>query len=82
VKLYQEVVRQPADHQAIPPEIASNPKLFPWFKDYVGAVDGTHIHAFVPASKASPWRNRKGFYSQNVFAACLFDLRFTFVYPG
>jgi hypothetical protein len=82
VKLHQEVVRQPADHQATPPEIASNPKLFPWFKDCVGAVDGTHIHAFVPASKASPWRNRKGFYSQNVFAACSFDLRFTFVYPG
>lgn len=82
VQLHQEVVLQPTDHQTVPPEIATNPKLFPWFKDCVGAVDGTHIHAFVPTAEAPPWRNRKGFHSQNVFAACSFDLRFTFVYPG
>jgi hypothetical protein len=28
------------------------------------------------------WRNRKGFLSQNVFAACSFDLQFTFIHAG
>jgi hypothetical protein len=82
IQLHQEVVQQPQSKDPTPYEIATNAKLFPWFKDCVGAVDGTHIHASVPAAEAGPWRNRKGFYSQNVFAACSFDLRFTFVYPG
>jgi hypothetical protein len=82
VQLHREVVRQPESHDPTPSEIVQNPKLFPYFKDCIGAVDGTHIHAFIPAAEAGPWRNRKGFHSQNVFAACSFDLRFTFVYPG
>ena len=45
-------------------------------------LDGTHIPAFVPASLAQPFRNRKGFLSQNVLAACSFDLLFTFVLIG
>jgi hypothetical protein len=56
--------------------------MYPYFKDCVGAVDGTHIHIYVPDQDKAAWRNRKGFHSQNVFAACSFDLRFTFVYPG
>ena len=82
VQLHQKVVRQPKSTDPTPPEIATDRRLFPWFQDCIGAVDGTHIHAFVPAQKAGPWRNRKGFHSQNVLAACSFDLRFTFVYPG
>jgi hypothetical protein len=82
VQLHKEVVRQPESHDPTPTEIVENPKLFPFFQDCIGAVDGTHVHAFIPAAEAGPWRNRKGFHSQNVFAACSFDLRFTFVYPG
>jgi len=32
------------------PKIRNNPKLFPFFKDCIGAVDGTHIRAKVPVS--------------------------------
>ena len=31
-----------------PPEIQNDPKLYPFFKDCRGAIDGTHIVAFVP----------------------------------
>ena len=31
-----------------PPKIRYNPKLYPFFHDYCGAVNGTHINAFVP----------------------------------
>ena len=41
-----------------------------------------HIPAHVPAKDQSRFRNRKGVLSQNVLAACTFDLQFIFVYPG
>jgi hypothetical protein len=82
VRLHKEVVQQPKSHDPTPIEIVDNPKLWPYFKDCIGAVDGTHIHIYVPTKVQAPWRNRKGFHSQNIFAACSFDLRFTFIYPG
>lgn len=41
-----------------------------------------HIPAHVPAKDQSRFRNRKGILSQNVLAACTFDLQFIFIYPG
>lgn len=41
-----------------------------------------HIPAHVPAKDQSQFRNRKGILSQNVLAACTFDLQFIFIYPG
>ncbi|KAE8662821.1 CAI-1 autoinducer sensor kinase/phosphatase cqsS isoform 3 [Hibiscus syriacus] len=65
-----------------PPEIHSSNRFFPYFKDCVGVIDGMHIPAHVPAKDQSRFRNTKGFLSQNVLAACTFDLQFIFVYPG
>ena len=62
--------------------LKKNPKFYPFFKDCRMALDGTHIPAFVPASLTQPNRNRKGFLSQNVLAACSFDLFFTYVLVG
>ncbi|KAF9493223.1 hypothetical protein BDN71DRAFT_1395494, partial [Pleurotus eryngii] len=31
-----------------PPEICTNPKLYPFLKDCLGALDGTHIDPFIP----------------------------------
>ncbi|RVW82932.1 hypothetical protein CK203_038302 [Vitis vinifera] len=36
--------------------VASNPKYFPWFKDCIGAIDGTHISAWVPADRQTSFR--------------------------
>jgi hypothetical protein len=66
----------------LPARIRKNPKFFPFFHDAVGALDGTHIACTVPTSKADPFRNRKGFLSQNVMAACNFDMYFTYVLAG
>jgi hypothetical protein len=41
-----------------------------------------HIPAHVPAKDQSRFRNKKGILSQNVLAACTFDLQFIFIYPG
>lgn len=51
-------------------------------QDCIGIIDGLHIPAHVPAKDQSRFRNRKGVLSQNVLAACTFDLQFIFVYPG
>ncbi|CAH9109967.1 unnamed protein product [Cuscuta europaea] len=65
-----------------PPEILRNNRFYPYFKDCIGVIDGLHLPAHVPAKDQSRFRNRKGYLSQNVLAACTFDLQFIFVYPG
>lgn len=64
------------------PQISENPKLWPYFKDAIGALDGSHIHSAPPVDERSAYRNRKGFVSQNCLFGCSFDLRFVFVYTG
>lgn len=56
--------------------------LFLSSQDCIGVIDGMHIPAHVPAKDQSRFRNRKGILSQNVLAACTFDLQFIFIYPG
>jgi hypothetical protein len=59
-----------------------DPKFSPYFNDCIGALDGTHIPAVIPACDSRPFRNRKGFHSQNVLAVVGFDMCFTFVLAG
>jgi hypothetical protein len=39
---YMQYVSLP-DPDEVPPEIKENPKWFPFFKDVIGALDGTHV---------------------------------------
>ncbi|XP_034912237.1 uncharacterized protein [Populus alba] len=48
----------------------------------VGAIDGTHVRACVPAANQIPFIGRKGVPTQNVMAACSFDMQFMFVWAG
>lgn len=66
----------------IPDEILNRSEFFPYFQNAIGACDGTHILAKVPYIDQQRFRCRKGFTSQNVFAACSFDFRFLFIHPG
>ncbi|XP_010495211.1 PREDICTED: putative nuclease HARBI1 [Camelina sativa] len=66
----------------VPTKIRESTRFYPYFKDCVGAIDGTHILAMVPTKKAPSYRNRKGDISQNVLAACNFDLEFMYVLSG
>ncbi|KAF7124031.1 hypothetical protein RHSIM_Rhsim12G0122900 [Rhododendron simsii] len=50
--------------------------------DCIGVIDGTHIDAKVPAREQIPYRGRHKTTSQNVMAACSFDMRFTYVLSG
>ncbi|KAI7956211.1 hypothetical protein MJO29_007610 [Puccinia striiformis f. sp. tritici] len=48
----------------------------------LGALDGVHIPASVPAHKTTPYRNRKRFLSQNVLGVCNFGMRFMYMRVG
>ncbi|CAN6251729.1 unnamed protein product, partial [Urochloa humidicola] len=63
-------------------KIERNPRFYPYFKDCIGAIDGTHVPITISADKAAPFRNRKGTLSQNVMVACDFDLNITFISTG
>ena len=57
-------------------------RCFRYFSDCVGAVDGTHIHAFVLAEEHANMWNQKGAVLQNCLFICDFDLLFTYAVTG
>ncbi|EEF31599.1 uncharacterized protein LOC8263895 isoform X2 [Ricinus communis] len=66
----------------VPSEILGDPRFYPYFKDCVGAVDGIHIPVMVGVDEQGPFRDKNGLLSQNVLAACSFDLKFHYVLAG
>ncbi|XBH68585.1 hypothetical protein VPH35_096699 [Triticum aestivum] len=66
----------------VPFKVASNTKFMPYFKDCIGAIDGTHIPISISPKDQDPYRNRKGTLSQNVMVACDFGNRFVHVSSG
>ncbi|XP_039118880.1 putative nuclease HARBI1 [Dioscorea cayenensis subsp. rotundata] len=62
--------------------IQGDVRYWPYFKDCIGAIDGTHVAILVPAEKQVPFMNRKGYTSTNILAACDFNMCFTFALIG
>ena len=79
---YTKYVRLLTANDPVPPEIHNNSKFWPYFKDALGALDGSHIHSAPPAYERPANRNRKGFISQNCLFACSFGLKFVYAYTG
>ena len=55
---------------------------YPFFRHVQGAIDCTHLDAFVPNDALPRYHDHKGQISQNVLTACSFNMRFTYVLPG
>ncbi|KAG6499687.1 hypothetical protein ZIOFF_039478 [Zingiber officinale] len=53
-----------------------------WFKNCLGALDGTHIKVRVPTEDRPRYRTRKGEIATNVLAACSQNMQFTYVLSG
>ena len=79
---YTKYVLLPTADDPVPSEIRENPKLWPYFKDALGALDSSHIHSSPPAIQRLFHRNRKGSISQNCLFGCSFDLQFVYAYMG
>ncbi|KAL0428310.1 UNVERIFIED_CONTAM: hypothetical protein Slati_3005800 [Sesamum latifolium] len=76
-----ELITRP-DFMETHTRIANNPDFYPFFKDCVGAMDGTLVPAWIPRVDQNQYRSRKGGLAQNVLAICDFDMNFTYVYAG
>ncbi|XP_073056969.1 uncharacterized protein [Primulina eburnea] len=66
----------------VPEKIRESTRFYSYFKDCIGAIDGTHIPAIVFEHDTNSYSNRHGTISQNVLAACNFDLEFIYVISG
>ncbi|GMI80922.1 hypothetical protein like AT5G41980 [Hibiscus trionum] len=80
LKLYKLAIKLP--DESTPLEIRNNSRFYSYFKDCMGALDGTHICASVPPNIQGKFCSRKGGMTQNVLAAIIFDLKFTYVLAG
>ena len=81
-QVYCDFVRLPTQDAPVPHRIHKVPHSFQHLKGCLSALDRTHIPAHVPEGQRTAYRNCKGQLSQNVLAACDFDLRFVYVLPG
>ncbi|XP_035841695.1 putative nuclease HARBI1 isoform X4 [Helianthus annuus] len=60
----------------------SNTNLFSYTEDCIGAIDGTHVRASVREHEQPKYIGRKGYATQNIMAACDFNMCFTFAWAG
>ncbi|KAH8102344.1 hypothetical protein DFH11DRAFT_1472496, partial [Phellopilus nigrolimitatus] len=57
--VYSAYIKLPKATDPTPAEIRDEPKLYPYFKNCLGALDGTHIYATIPLEDRPRFRNRK-----------------------
>ncbi|XP_020578175.1 putative nuclease HARBI1 [Phalaenopsis equestris] len=77
-------VIRPIDYkfEQTPAEISKDARYMPFFKDCIGAIDGTHVDARIPNNDKVAFIGRCGSPTQNVMVVCDFNLCFTFAKAG
>ncbi|WKA10933.1 hypothetical protein VitviT2T_028476 [Vitis vinifera] len=75
---------KPSDPQfkEVPDKIRNDDRYWPYFKNCIGVIDGTHIPVVVPRDRKIRYIGRKGVTTQNVMAVCDFNMCFTFAWAG
>ncbi|XP_020597781.1 uncharacterized protein LOC110037464, partial [Phalaenopsis equestris] len=68
--------------QTIPTQITNDPRYMPFFKDCIGAIDGTHVDALFSPTEKVAYIGRCGSPTQNLMVVCDFNMYFTFVMVG
>lgn len=81
IRLEEHYFQQPTG-QITPKEIRQKKRFHPYFKDCVGAIDGTHVRVKVRNKDIPRYRGRKGYPTINVLGVCTFDLKFTYILTG
>ena len=76
---YTHFVKLPPIGAPVPPEIRDNSKYYPFFKDALGAINGTHINCSASAEMWQAACDRKGGITQNCLAICSFDMTFYYI---
>nr|XP_043609784.1 putative nuclease HARBI1 [Erigeron canadensis] len=81
ISLENQYIQQPTG-DVVQKEIQDKKRSYPFFKDCIGAIDGTHVRVRVSNKDAPRFRGRKGYPTINALVACTFDLKFTYVLSG
>ncbi|XP_020595520.1 putative nuclease HARBI1 [Phalaenopsis equestris] len=83
VSLARQVVKpeDPTFH-FIPTHIAKDPRYMSFFKDCIGAIDGTHVNARLSGKEKVAYIGRCGSLTQNIMVVCDFNMCFTYVMAG
>jgi hypothetical protein len=63
-------------------KIKNDQRYWPFFKNAIGAIDGTHVSCVVSASEQTRFIGRKGYPTQNIMVVCDWNMCFTFVLAG
>ncbi|KAM0006005.1 putative harbinger transposase-derived nuclease domain-containing protein [Helianthus debilis subsp. tardiflorus] len=77
IRLHTRLLKKP---EPIPEN--STEQRWKWFKNCLGALDGTYIKCLVPIEEKPKYRTRKGDIATNVLGVCSPDMQFIFVLPG
>jgi hypothetical protein len=80
--VYIHFVNLPTIKTPLASRIFDSNKLYLFFEDCLGALDGTHIPIHVPLEDQARYRSQKGTLSQNVLAVCDFHMRFVYILAG
>ena len=64
----------------MPSKIYENSKFYLFFKDVLGAIDGTHINCCPPAADHEASCDYKGHLTQNCLAICDFNMTLHYVF--
>jgi hypothetical protein len=79
---YSDNVRLPHPEAPTPPEIMSNSRLYPFFKDAMGAVDGCKFRISRVEGIDKLFMDYHGLYTQNTLIACTFDMNVIYAMTG
>ncbi|KAL0731096.1 hypothetical protein Bca4012_027190 [Brassica carinata] len=83
LKLASDIVKPTRNEFATAsPFLVENPQYWPYFRNCIGALDGTHIPVRPPSGNAEPYRGRKSEPTMNVLAICNFSMHFIYAYVG
>ncbi|XP_035846381.1 uncharacterized protein LOC110940740 isoform X2 [Helianthus annuus] len=83
LKLSGDIIMPKANYNdEVPRQLLNNSRYYPMFKDCIGAIDGTHVKASVREHEQAKYIGRKGYATQNIMAACDFNMCFTFAWAG
>ncbi|ESK85177.1 nuclease harbi1-like, partial [Moniliophthora roreri MCA 2997] len=75
-------IQQPKENDPVYPFILNNPKLYSFFKDALGAMDGTYINSWATKEMCQLAWNRKGNVTQNTLVCCDFRIWFQYAVGG
>ena len=81
---YTKYINPPFEGDPIPDYIHLNPKFYPYLKDAIGAIGGTHFHAHAHAAAANcdALCDRNGELTTNTLVACDFQMCFLHIQSG